>query len=76
MLNSIARNHFIGKTNQFNNREYASCIRARHVEVCPVGALAIYFFYRFVFVPGSSLPNYENRSNWFNIKVALAYLCP
>jgi hypothetical protein len=36
-----------GKTNQFGRIEYGGCVRARDVEVCPVGALALHLFWRF-----------------------------
>jgi hypothetical protein len=61
---------FLGKTNQFNNREYAACVRTKDVEICPISALAMYFFYRFTMEPGSSLPDYSDRTRWFNIKVS------
>ena len=32
-----------GKPNQFGRKELGACIRHRHVENCPVGAVGLYF---------------------------------
>jgi hypothetical protein len=61
----------IGKTNQFNNREYAACMRAKDVRVCGIGALAQYLFYRFTVCGTESLPDFADRTQWFNIKVSI-----
>jgi hypothetical protein len=37
-----------GKTNQEGRIEYGSFIRNKRVEICPVGALALYLFARLV----------------------------
>lgn len=37
-----------GKTNQEGRNEYMGAIRNRNWDICPLGALAMYFFYRYV----------------------------
>lgn len=63
-----------GKTNQENHVEYGSFLRAREVESCPVGALALYFFHRFSgsesYPPEQQkFPDISTPANWYRIKV-------
>ena len=54
-----------GKTNNANKTEYGSAIRHKNCEVCPVNALAMYFFslYYHQNVP---FPNFEKRVCWYD----------
>ncbi|ETP39425.1 hypothetical protein F442_13105 [Phytophthora nicotianae P10297] len=57
-----------GKMNQFGRIEYGGCITHRDVMVCPIGALAKYFFWRF-HVLGEAFPDLRERSSWYNIQL-------
>ncbi|KAJ8539157.1 hypothetical protein ON010_g12713 [Phytophthora cinnamomi] len=57
-----------GKTNQFGRREFGSCIRPHNVEVCPVGALGFFFFFRWC-VQMEEIPGFLNPAKWYNVKV-------
>ncbi|KAE8964038.1 hypothetical protein PR001_g29185 [Phytophthora rubi] len=57
-----------GKTNQYGRREFGSCIRHRNVEVCPVGALGLYLFYRWS-IKNEAIPNFLEPEQWYDIKV-------
>jgi hypothetical protein len=57
-----------GKVNQFGRVEYGGFIRHRDVEVCAVGALAIYLFWRF-HVVGEAFPDLRDRRSWHDIHV-------
>ncbi|OWZ14393.1 hypothetical protein PHMEG_00012139 [Phytophthora megakarya] len=55
--------------NQYGRHEFKSCIRHRNVEVCPIGALGFYIFYRWS-VQNEDMPNFlvpeectESRKN-------------
>lgn len=54
-----------GKVNQFGRIDYGGCIRHRDVEVCPVGALAMYLFWRY-HVVGEVFPRTADRKTWYN----------
>ncbi|KAG1634730.1 hypothetical protein G6F44_010014 [Rhizopus delemar] len=49
-----------GKTKQHGKIEYGSSLRHRDVEVCSIGALALYLFSRF---------HFEKRENWYKTGV-------
>ncbi|KAG1049061.1 hypothetical protein G6F43_008591 [Rhizopus delemar] len=57
-----------GKTNQHGKIEYGSSLRHRDVEVCSIGALALYLFSRFHF-ENEKFPNFEKRENWYKTVV-------
>ncbi|POM71737.1 Hypothetical protein PHPALM_11653 [Phytophthora palmivora] len=57
-----------GKTNQYGRREFGSCIRHTNVEVCPIGALALYFFFRWC-VQMESIPDFLQPQKWYDVKV-------
>ena len=54
-----------GKTNVFGRAEYMGCIRNKDVWLCPISAIACYFFWRFHCV-GESFPNFCERKNWYD----------
>lgn len=54
-----------GKINQFGRIEYGGCIRHRDVELCLVGALALYLFGRFHII-GEVFPDMKARQNWYD----------
>lgn len=56
-----------GKTNQYGRTEYAGAFRQKDPLVCVVGALALYFFWRFD-VCGEDLPNFTDNEQ--------LYVCP
>ena len=55
-----------GKTNQYGRIEYGSALRNTDALVCPVGALSLYFFWRW-HVDGEPFPDFTLRKNWYNI---------
>ncbi|EIE89012.1 hypothetical protein RO3G_13723 [Rhizopus delemar RA 99-880] len=57
-----------GKTNQHGKIEYGSSLRHRDVEVCSIGALALYLFSRFHF-ENEEFPDFEKRENWYKAVV-------
>ncbi|POM78092.1 Hypothetical protein PHPALM_4427 [Phytophthora palmivora] len=57
-----------GKTNQFGRREFGSCRRHCKVEICPVGALAFYFFFRWS-IEKEDIPNFLVPERWYDIKL-------
>lgn len=69
-----------GKTNQHGKIEYGSSIRHKQVELCSVGALALYLFSRFHF-ENEGFPDFSERKNWYetvvfkgkNQKTAITY---
>ena len=54
-----------GKINQFGRIEYGGCIRHRDAELCPVGALALYLFWRFQ-CEGEPFPDMNRREDWYD----------
>jgi hypothetical protein len=54
-----------GKMNQFGKREYAACIRNREIIACPVGALALYLFYRW-HRGGEGFADFTSRRHWYD----------
>jgi hypothetical protein len=71
----VFSNISIGKVNQFGRREYAAMIRSKDVAVCGIGALALYFFYRFHHAADLA-PTLQRSQDWFNIKVTSFYILP
>ncbi|KAE8266440.1 hypothetical protein A4X09_0g5909 [Tilletia walkeri] len=57
-----------GKTNKFGHLEFGSFIRAADVELCPVGALALYLFSRFQ-LSREPFPDFSSSSAWYDRKV-------
>ena len=57
-----------GKTNQFNKDEYAYAIRYKDSELCLLGYLAAWFFWRWE-VETEAFPDYTNKKNWYFHKV-------
>ncbi|POM80479.1 Hypothetical protein PHPALM_1680 [Phytophthora palmivora] len=55
-------------SNQYGRREFGSCIRHTNVEVCPIGALALYFFFRW-YVQMESIPDFLQPQKWYDVKV-------
>ena len=66
------------KANQSGKPESAQTYRHRKVEICPFGALAFYFFYRFEIAndPWPKLVKTKNERLWYRVKVFkdLSYL--
>jgi hypothetical protein len=59
-----------GKTNQHGKLEISGCIRNKNVELCPVGAVGLYFLFCF-HISHQPFPNFEKSENWYDLK-----LCP
>ena len=57
-----------GKTNQFNRREFGSCLRHKNVRICAVGAVAMYLFWRFD-VENEPIPDFSDPPQWYDIKL-------
>lgn len=55
-----------GKTNQEGSRQLAVAIRHRYAERCPVGALALYFFFRF-HIQREPFPDFSSPRAWFDL---------
>ncbi|KAE8181731.1 hypothetical protein CF336_g8816, partial [Tilletia laevis] len=60
-----------GKTNQAGRVEYGSFMRNRDVQLCPVGALALYLFSRFHH-SAEAFPDLSQSSLWYDMKVIKA----
>ncbi|OWZ13082.1 hypothetical protein PHMEG_00013660 [Phytophthora megakarya] len=60
-----------GKTYQYGRREFGSCIRHQNLEMCPVGALDYYLFYRWS-VQNEDVPNFLVPEEWYEAKVLKA----
>jgi len=54
-----------GKTNQVGRVEYVGSIRHKNVNVCTVGAVALYLFYRFE-IEKEDPPNTLDNSSWYD----------
>ncbi|KAN0066630.1 Transcriptional activator of glycolytic enzymes domain containing protein [Elaphomyces granulatus] len=50
-----------GKMNQYGKMEYAGALRNKDPVICPLGALAIYLFWRWEF-SGEPFPNFSHRA--------------
>ncbi len=48
--------------------EYGSALRHRDYRSCLIGALAVYFFWRW-HLSGESFPCFRTSQDWYNIKV-------
>jgi len=59
---------FVGKTNQHGRREYGAALRHRDYRLCLVGALAVYFFYRW-HLSGEPAPYFRTSLDWYETKV-------
>jgi len=57
-----------GKTNKNNRMELAGCMRNTRVEICPIMAMGLYFFWRF-HVENEPFPSFEKSEDWYQIKV-------
>lgn len=57
-----------GKTNQHGKIEYGSSVRHKEVELCSIGALALYLFTRFHY-ENEDFPDFTERKNWYEIAV-------
>ncbi|CAD7064091.1 unnamed protein product [Tilletia caries] len=57
-------------TNTQGRREFGIAARHRDVEVCPVGALALYFFERF-HLRKEEFPDLSSRSSWYALPLLL-----
>ncbi len=56
------------KRNQYGNVEETTLMRHKHPELCAMGALAMYFFYRW-HVGDEPWPDFSKRQNWYDIYV-------
>jgi hypothetical protein len=56
------------KTNQAGRRFYMGAIRHQNPELCTVGALAQYFYWRW-HMSGEPAPTFQRQEDWYNIKV-------
>jgi hypothetical protein len=57
-----------GKTNKHNRLETVGCMRNIRVEICPIMALGMYFFWRF-HIDNEPFPDLVASKNWYPIKV-------
>ena len=57
-----------GKMNKYGRMQYMGAVRNKDVDICPVGALALYFFYRW-HISGEPFPTFRRRSDWYRVKV-------
>lgn len=57
-----------GKTNKHGKIEAGACVRNKVVEICPVGALAMYLFWRWQ-VNLEPFPDFSSSSAWYDIKL-------
>jgi hypothetical protein len=61
-------NILIGKTNQHGRIEYGAALRHRDYKSCLIGAIAVYFFWRWQH-SGESFPSFRTSTDWYRIKV-------
>ena len=61
-------NCMIGKMNHQGNIESCGALRHRDYRVCPVGALAVYLFWRW-HCSGESFPVFRKSEDWFTIRL-------
>lgn len=54
-----------GKCNKVGRAEYSGAMRHRDVNLCTVGAVAIYLFYRF-HVEGETPPDTSRNDSWYD----------
>jgi hypothetical protein len=59
-----------GKRNQFGRKEVGSFLRNKNVLICPMGALAIYFFVRYQ-IENNAFPSLWRNADWYDL-----YLVP
>ena len=57
-----------GKTNKYGKVNSSACYRNSNVNICPVGAIALYLFDRF-HIQGEEL-DFTRNSTWFHVKLA------
>ena len=55
------------KTNQMGRLEMTGCMRHKEVELCPIGATALYLFYRYHITKEKAPDFFDNRS-WYNVQ--------
>ena len=55
-----------GKTNRTGRKDLTGMVRNKSVEVCPVGALALYLFERFQ-LNGAPIPDLRDRETWYRM---------
>ena len=63
-----------GKTNQFGKIQSGTAMRHRNVELCAIGAIGFYLFFRF-HVDNEEFPDFTKRANWYNIFLFVAGTC-
>lgn len=56
-----------GKTNTYGKLQHVGFMRNKDVHVCPVGAVALYFFERF-HVDLEPLPSFRQAQDWYDVK--------
>ena len=57
-----------GKTNVFGKTLFTAMARSKRPEICGIGMLGFYFFYRW-HVTGEPFPDLATREAWYTIKV-------
>jgi Centromere DNA-binding protein complex CBF3 subunit, domain 2 len=62
------------KTNQYGHQEQAGCMRHKEVDLCPIGALALYLFARF-HIMNEEWPQMQSRDLWYADPSILVMLC-
>ncbi|KAE8240360.1 hypothetical protein A4X13_0g7841 [Tilletia indica] len=63
------------KANTGGRKERGVAIRHRNVEVCPIGALALYLFYRFD-ACAEKPPDFTTRREWYDLPLLVASANP
>ena len=56
-----------GKTNNFGKLQHVGFMRNKNVNICPVGAVAMYLFQRF-HVDNEPFPSFKRSADWYDIK--------
>jgi len=59
---------YLGKTNQHGRIEYGAALRHRDYQSCLIGALAVFFFWRWTH-SGESFPVFRTSKDWYLKKV-------
>lgn len=63
-----------GKTNKWNKIQFMGAFRNKDVRVCPISALAQYFFWRWGGPGGEAAPDFRDRRAWYDKKLLVGNL--
>jgi Centromere DNA-binding protein complex CBF3 subunit, domain 2 len=68
---SVALTISNGKNNKRGKKQYGAAMRNRDPLLCTMGALGLYFYYRW-HCSGENPPSFRKRQDWYRIKLLVA----